>query len=217
MSVHPHGAPCLLILCAVTAGCDTSAQPNSDTERPAVARTAAPSKKAAADEAAKKKAAEQVAAQVKAAEERRAAQVKAAEEKRAAEEERAAQVKAAEEKRAAQVKAAADNYAKIKVEVELRGVLSYADNRVAIREDEWVLDFGDNKEMDAKAKGLDGKTVLVIGSAIMHYETRETRVIRSQRLKLGNIGDPPREREFISVWDVERIVAVKSLVAATKE
>jgi hypothetical protein len=63
-----------------------------------------------------------------------------------------------------------------------------------------TLDLGEEKEMRAKAKGLNGKIVLVKGSAIL-------RGIKSNRWA----------RNHESVLDLEPKVAVKSLVAAPKE
>jgi hypothetical protein len=204
----------LLILCAASIGCGTSAQPNADTDGQVGARKSAPSKKTEVEEAAEKKAAEERAVE-------RAVQARAAEEKliaqrEAAEEERAAQEKAAEEKRAAQEKAAANSSVKMTVEVELRGVLTFTDKAVTIsityqlyrdsfQEDKWVLDFGENKESYSQARGLSGKTVLVKGSAALQY-------------KRTRIGDPrARGSEELYLLDVEQKVAVKSLVTATKE
>lgn len=90
---------------------------------------------------------------------------------------------------------------RIKVEVELRGTLSYTEQEVTLslgktRASLWVLEFGDNQEMRAKAKGLDRKAVLVNGSAVL-------RGIR----QLGSK----------STLDLERKVTVKSLVMAVEE
>jgi hypothetical protein len=192
----------LLILCAVTTGCGTSAEPKADRESSAAARNAVPQEKTPEEEAAEKRAAEKRAVEKEAAEE-----------------------KAAAEKEAAEEKAAANSYVKVKVEVELRGVLTCTDEAVTIsivtaeefgrdrfKEIKWVLDFGEEKEMRAKAKSLDGKTVLVKGSAIL-------RGIRSETWKGGFDlgGRRGGGLETKSVLDLEPRVAVKSLVAATKE
>jgi hypothetical protein len=193
------------MLCAVATGCGIAAE--------RAAKKEAAEKRAAKKEAARKEADEAEAARKKAADEKEAAEKKADDEKVAADK------KADEEKKEAAKKAAvaaANSYVKVKVEVELRGVLTCTDEAVTItivREiislldirnaDEvfgadrfekvkWVLDFGQDKEMRAKAKALDGKTALVEGTATL-------RGIRK------------------SFLDLEPKVAVKSLVAATKE
>jgi hypothetical protein len=119
---------------------------------------------------------------------------------------------AAAEKDAAEEKAAAKSYVKIMVEVELRGVLSCTEKAATVSIGErnvqvWVLDFGENKEMRAKAKPLDGKTVLVKGTAILH----ETVTVDADRRRGGF---SPLGTAFL---DLEPNVAVKSLVAATKK
>src|SRR5262249_39187692 len=158
--IRPLIAVYLLILCAVTIGCGKSSDPKADPESMAAARNAAENRDAAEEQAAEKTAAE-----------KRAAEKEAAEEK-------AAQKKAAE-KETAEEKAAANSYVKVKVEVELRGVLTCTDEVVTLSivtrkpetdrftEVKWVLDFGEEKEMRGKAKSLNGKTVQVTGSAIL--------------------------------------------------
>ena len=143
MSVHRLIPMCLLILCAATTGCGTSVNPKADSERLAAAGNVAPPRKSDEEEAAEKKAAQDKVAEKKAAEGE------------------AAEKEAAKEK-------ADDGYVKVKVEVELRGVLSCTKEAATIdKQPKWVLDFGEDKEMRAKAKSLDGKTVLVKGSAIL--------------------------------------------------
>jgi hypothetical protein len=130
--------------------------------------------------------------------------------------ERAAEKKAAQQngdqKKADQDKAAAHGYVKIMVEVELRGVLSSTEQAAIIsigKEDKWVLDFDEDNDIRAKAKGLNGKTVLVKGSAILR------RIItRGAGRRQMDLGDGPSLESFV---DLEPKVAVKSLVAATKE
>ncbi len=192
---RPRIAMYLLILCAVTIGCGTSAEPTVNPESLAAARNAAPPGKTAEEEAAEKK----------------------------AHDEKAAENKAAEEK-------VANSYVKVKVEVELRGVLTCTDEAATLSivtdpftevrrlhdfaefkevEVKWLLDFGAEKESRAKAKALDGKTVLVTGSAIL-------RGVKSETVKpeVAN-----REGRIVtrSVLDLEPKVVVKCLVAATKE
>jgi hypothetical protein len=122
----------------------------------------------------------------------------------------------AADKKADEGKAPADGYVKVRVEVELRGVLSCSDEAVTIstdKEHKWVLDFGEDKETRAKAKRLDGKTVLVKGSAILRgikTETPDT----PENTYLKERGKPPKT---IPVLDLEPKVAVKSLVAAAKD
>jgi hypothetical protein len=192
----------LLILCAVTTGCGPSAEQKADPQRLDAARNAAENR----EQAAEKRAAE-----------KRAAEKEAAEEK-------AAQKKA-DEKKAAEEKAAANGYVKIKVEVELRGVLSCTEEGAIISVDKehgwvfdfgkgekkygWELDFGEDKEMRAKAKALDGKTVLVEGSAILQYQKG---TVESGPFSGRRGGDMT-----VSVLDLGPKVAVKSLVAAPKE
>jgi len=204
MSVRPLIAVYLSILCAVTTGCGPSAEPKADPRSFAAARNAAENREAAEEQAAEKRAAE-----------KRAAEKGAAEEK-------AAQKKA-DDKKAADKKAADNSYVKVKVEVQLRGVLTYTDEAVTLsvvtpefgtdqfKEVKWVLDFGDEKEIRAKAKSLDGKTVLVTGSAILRGIQSETKEDRASKV----LGGPGVAVE--SFLDVEPKVAVKSLVAATKE
>ena len=99
--------------------------------------------------------------------------------------------------------------------MELRGVLSCTEKAVTVsidKENKWVLDFGNEKELRAKAKDLNGKTVLVEGSATLRYKTKTvTQAHRDDRR--DNRNDPDLT---MSVWDAEPKVAVKSLVAATK-
>jgi hypothetical protein len=222
----------LLILLASTAGCGTS--PESKTEAEKSARIVAINNLAPDEQAA----AEKKAAEDKAAAEKRAAEDKAAAEKRAAEdkaaaEKRAAEDKAAAEKKAAEDKAAANSYIKVNYELELRGVLSFTEKAVTITttnrngnrtgpayfETKWVLDFGADKEMHAKAKGLDGKTVLANGSTMLAQEIlwvatgyrhyfppgrNELPALTGEYLLTSSIGPEPKFR-------------VKSLEAATKE
>jgi hypothetical protein len=106
----------------------------------------------------------------------------------------------------------AEGYVKIKLDVELRGVLSYTDKAATISISKawgvWVLDFGEDKEMRAKAKGLNGKTVLVEGSAFLRGVNSET------KRNLDPRGPGVRTDSYL---DLEPKVAVKSLVVATKE
>jgi hypothetical protein len=120
----------------------------------------------------------------------------------------------------------AGSYVKVKVEVELRGVLSFTEEAItlAVAEPEfdeylfedvkterrWVLDFGEEKELRAKAKGLKGKTVLIKGSATLLGVRTET-FRRARSLKRP----PPTTTR--SVLELERKVSVKSLGAVTKE
>jgi hypothetical protein len=115
--------------------------------------------------------------------------------------------------RADEEKSAANSYVKVKVEVELRGVLTCSKEASTIsigKKHKWVLDFGEDKEMRAKAKALDGKTVLVQGSANLRGIISET----TKELFGGRSGYPLRTKSFL---DLEPRVAVKSLVAATKK
>jgi hypothetical protein len=203
---------CLLILSAVSTGCGASAKPKAVTVGPAVARNAAPSREAAGEEAVGEKAREGEAVDQKAAEK------KAAEEK--ADKEKAAKEKAAEKKeKAARLKAKDNSYVKVRVEVEIRGVLIcteeaapllIVDGQLDVRK--WVLDFGKDEEMRAKAKDLDGKAVLVKGSAILQYQTHPVQFDAFEALKRGR-----DSAGTLSVLDPGPKVAVKSLVAATKK
>jgi hypothetical protein len=131
----------------------------------------------------------------------------------------------AAEKKADEAKSPAGGYVKVKLEVELRGVLSCADEAITIsidKKDKWVLDFGEDKEMREKAKGLDGKTVLVKGSAILRgiqsksgLEYREE--TQAERAMRKGAAREPHGIRTKSVLDLEPKIAVKSLVAATKE
>jgi len=79
-----------------------------------------------------------------------------------------------------------------------------------------VLDFGEDKEMRTKAKGLDGKMVLVEGSAILQYHALLEEEDIAPRARIPR--DLMREQlRTVSVLDLGPKVAVKSLVAATKE
>ena len=125
MSARPRIEMYFLILCAVGISCGTAAQPKTDTESQPVARNAG-TKKFSEEEATERKAQEKVA-----------------------EEKKAAREKAAGEMKAAPEKAAADSYVKIKVEVELRGVLTYTEKAATISIDKihkWELDFGEDNE-----------------------------------------------------------------------
>lgn len=109
-----------------------------------------------------------------------------------------------------------DGYVKVKVDVELRGVLSCTDKAATISiskkewKDKWVweLDFGKDKEMRAKAKDLNGKTVLVEGSAVL---------IGVDSVTKRDLLDPRGALRTDSNLDLESKVRVKSLVVATKE
>ena len=117
------------------------------------------------------------------------------------------------------------DYVKIKVEVELRGVLSCTEEAVTIstdKETKWVLEFGEDKEMRAKAKRLNGKTVVVEGIGVLEYQKRA--VQRAGQKKLldprASLDDAVKGRDSIdpiSVLDLGPKVRVKSLAAASKE
>jgi colicin import membrane protein len=217
MSIRPLIASYLLILCAVTIGCGKAPEPKAAPE--------------SSESEAAREAAENWEAAVQRAAERKADEQKVAAEKKAAED------KAAAEKLAADKKAADNSYVKVKVEVELRGVLTYTDEQITLsvvtpeakkdqfEEVKWVLDFGDEKEMRGKAKGLDGKAVLVTGSAILRGIKSET-VKEWERPGGGRPMFDQTGRPVLgtveklvtrSVLDLEPKVAVKSLVAATKD
>jgi hypothetical protein len=107
----------------------------------------------------------------------------------------------------------ADGYVKIKVDVELRGVLSSTQEIVTIsvgKDQKWVLDFGKEKDQRTRAKDLDGKTVLVQGIATLQYKARTV-----ERLP----GREPAEPRGLtmSAFEAEPKVVVRSLVAATRE
>ena len=196
MSVRPLISMYLLMFCAVTTGCWTSSDPKAERENlDAGGRPAARGGT---------RLAERKAEMTDLAANRNAAAEKESTEKRAA------------GKRAAEDKAAADSYVKVKVDVELRGVLSYTEKAATIslgKKDKWVwvLDFGEDKGMRGKAKALDGKTVLVEGRAILRGIQTE-----SSADKLGEFfGKSGVKTE--AFLDLEPKVAVKSLVAATKE
>jgi hypothetical protein len=207
------------MLCAVATGCGIAAERAAEKE---AAEKRAAEKRAVKEEAARKEAAEGEAARKKAADEKEEAEKKDAEEKKAA------------AKKAAE--AAANSYVKVKVEVELRGVLTCTDKAAAISivtrdddrdrftEQKWLLDFGQDKELRAKAKGLDGKTVLVEGSAILQHKTHELteKVVDDSppggsRRKVRVPPLRPSVSMMVPGWDLVPKVAVKSLVAATKD
>ena len=118
-----------------------------------------------------------------------------------------------------------DGYVKIKVEVELRGVLSCTEEAVTIstdKETKWVLEFGEDKEMRAKAKRLNGKIVVVEGIGVLEYQKRA--VQRAGQKKLldprASLDDAVKGRDSIdpiSVLDLGPKVRVKSLAAASGE
>jgi hypothetical protein len=220
MSVRPLIALYLLTLCAITPACGPSGERKAE------------EKSFPADLPA---AAERRGAQEKFANEQRAAAAKArAEEQaaaRAAAEREAAEARAAAEKRAAEEKAAADSYVTLRVEVELRGVLSCTDEAASVSivthgadqgqftKVEWVLDFGEAKDLHTKAKSLHGKTVLVKGSAILRGIASATTRVRENRSSGASIRDLTEGTTVVtkSVLDVEPKVALKSLVQAMKE
>ena len=183
MSVRPLIAMYLLILCAVATGCGSSAWPKAETDngRPAPrGGTHSVEPKGERD-----------------APEHQAAEGEANNEKAPA-------------KKTGEDKAAANGY--VKVEVELCGVLTCTEEAATLsidKEHKWVLDFGEDKEMRAKAKGLDGKKVLVEGSAILQYETQPVTPGLFDRRRNDNM--------TVSVLDLGPKIVVKRLVAATKE
>ena len=117
------------------------------------------------------------------------------------------------------------DYVKIKVEVELRGLLSCTEKAVTISTNgktEWVLEFGEDKEMRAKAKRLNGKIVVVEGIGVLEYQKRA--VQRAGQKKLldprASLDDAVKGRDSIdpiSVLDLGPKVRVKSLAAASGE
>ena len=114
------------------------------------------------------------------------------------------------------------DYVKIKVEVERRGVLSCTEEAVTIstdKETKWVLEFGEDKEMRAKAKRLNGKTVVVEGIGLLEYQKR---AVQQQKKKLldpkDSLDDAIRTGiGSVSVLDLGPKVRVKSLAAASEE
>jgi hypothetical protein len=221
MSIRPLIATYLLILCVGITGCGTPAEPKADTESVTEELTA------------RKKRIEREEAAKKAEEEERAARQKDKENRQKDEEKRIAEKKAAEKKAA---EAAANSYVKVKVEVELRGVLTCTDEAVTVsivspefgtdrfNEVKWVLDFGEEKEVRAKARSLEGKTVSVTGSAILRGIKSETRKSYERIRNEGGLIRPSTGRATVqdlklatkSVLDLEPKVAVKSFVAAPK-
>ena len=208
MTVRPLSAMYLLILCTASTGCGGSTEPTTGTIGLAAKRNAEPVRKTAEEEEAEKQATEKKSA-----------------------EETAAQKKAAV-KKVAQKKAAANTYFKVKVEVELCGVLTSTDEGATVstvthvfgtdqlEEDTWVLDFSEEKAIRAKARSLDGETVLVRGSAILRGIKSKTETSydpESKRTRIGKPGLPDLRVATKSVLDLEPKVTVKSLVAATKK
>jgi hypothetical protein len=119
----------------------------------------------------------------------------------------------------------APGYVKIKVEVELRGVLSCTEKAVTIATDgktEWVLEFGEDKEMRAKATKLNGKTVVVEGIGVLEYQKRAVQRAGEKKLldPRASLDDAVKGRDSIdpiSVLDLGPKVRVKSLAAASGE
>jgi hypothetical protein len=129
------------------------------------------------------------------------------------------------------------NNVKVKLEVELRGMLSFSDKEVTLKVEEneieaklhgfvtvvksrtWIVELGDAKELREKAKNLDGKMVIVKGNAtLLGIKTRSVTYKPGVPLNLAN-----KERELPDLvattaeLDLEHKVDVKSLLAAPKE
>jgi len=128
-----------------------------------------------------------------------------------------------------------DSYVKVKVDVELRGVLSFAEKEVAVLVQEpefnadlltevpkgrkWVLDLGEANELRKKAKELDGKTVVVKGGAVLlgvntqtfKYKGAVPAIYRNPPITAPDLIGTRTE------LDLEHKVEVKSLTEAPKE
>lgn len=128
----------------------------------------------------------------------------------------------------------ADSDIKVKVEVELRGVLSVGEEELTIlvrepefnadtltevpRQRKWLLDLSEAKELRKKAKALDGKTVTIKGSAVLLG-------VKTQTFKYkGSVPAVYRNPPLVapdlvgtkSVLDLEHKVAVKGLTEVAK-
>jgi hypothetical protein len=209
MSVRALAGINLLILCAGTTGCGTSAERKAEAERSASERNtivegAAPEQKPADREAAAAKASARAAAERKLMDEANKRRTQLIDEFMGRKPSKSAETTGDP--------SLADSI-KVKVEVELRGVLCCAGDAATISIDEehkWVLDFGADKEIRAKAKGLDGKTVLLKGNATL-------RGIRSTTSVPYAGAANARDVVVRSYLDLEPKVAVKSLVAVTEK
>ncbi|OWK46723.1 hypothetical protein [Fimbriiglobus ruber] len=108
----------------------------------------------------------------------------------------------------------ANSYVKIKVDVELRGVLSFTEEKTTLAIDQqpnWVLDFDEDNEARVKAKDLNGKTIVVTGYATLQHKTQDV----SERPK--GLATGRGTGMTVSVLDLEPKCTVKRLTAATKE
>jgi hypothetical protein len=124
------------------------------------------------------------------------------------------------------------SYVKVKLEVELRGVLSFANKEVTIRvqesefdpgllaevqkERKWTLDLGRSKGLLDKAKGLDGKIVIVKGSAtLLGINTQTLRYKGGVPLICAD--KAPDLTGTRAVLNLEHKVEVRSLTRAPKD
>jgi hypothetical protein len=122
---------------------------------------------------------------------------------------------------------------KVKVEVELRGVLSVGESKITLlvqesdfdpalladvpKERTWVLDLGDAKELRKKAKELDGKEVVVKGGAVLLGVNTQTFRYKGAVPAVYPPIKPPDLIGSRSVPNLERRVEVKDLTEAPKE
>jgi hypothetical protein len=120
---------------------------------------------------------------------------------------------------------------KVKVEVELRGVLSFTekDITIVVQESEfdprllaevqkartWTLDLGDAKDLRAKVKSLDKKTVVVTGSArLLGISTQTFHYKGGVPLTIAD--KAPDMVGTRSALDLEHRVQVKSLTEVSE-
>jgi hypothetical protein len=116
----------------------------------------------------------------------------------------------------------AESYVKIRVEVELRGRLHYAaagstitaiwrnyelyhDDKVlpGAASEPWKLDFSRAKQLQATAKSLDGKEVVITGKSELRMEVR--------LLPPGGSGFGGRDWPPAPTWSVQRTVLVSGV------
>lgn len=126
-----------------------------------------------------------------------------------------------------------DSSVKVRVDVELRGVLTFAQKEVTIlvqepefkadilvhvpKERKWVLDLGETKELREKAKSLHGKTVIIKGSAVLLGVKTHTFQYKGAvpAIYINPPITPPDLIGTRSVLDLEHKAVVKSLMEAS--
>jgi hypothetical protein len=124
---------------------------------------------------------------------------------------------------------------KVKVEVELRGVLSFAEKEVTLvvqesefnpnilaevpKERKWLVVLGEAEELQKKAKSLHGKTVIIKGSATLLGINTQTFKYKGSvpAIYVNPPLVPPDMIGTRTVLNLEHKVEVKSLTEATRK